>query len=178
MTVKEVQELIETWTAKNKIRNNELTNMALLTEEIGKLSRVMVHRFNDRADEPHFRYEVSDEIGDILWTLIEVANQAGVDLTLSLIHALERKSNEALALKTEKKSGGAYEHKGRRTSLDAASFTTENKTESLRNFRCNGSVSFLISDSRLFMIDKSFVIIREMLCRTNFDSRFCVSLHE
>ena len=66
MTVKEVQELIETWTAKNKIRNNELTNMALLTEEIGKLSRVMVHRFNDRADEPHFRYEVSDEIGDIL----------------------------------------------------------------------------------------------------------------
>ena len=63
----------------------------------------MVHRFNDRADEPHFRYEVSDEIGDILWTLVEVANQAGVDLTLSLIHALERKSSEALVLKTEKK---------------------------------------------------------------------------
>ena len=103
MTVKEVQELIETWTAKNKVRSNELANMALLTEEIGRLSRVMVQRFNDRADEPHFRYEVSDEIGDILWTLVEVANQAGVDLTLSLIHALERKSNEALAQNAEKR---------------------------------------------------------------------------
>ena len=66
MTIKEAQELIETWTAKNNVRNNELTNMALLTEEIGKLTRVMVRRFNDHANEPNFRYEVSDEIGDIL----------------------------------------------------------------------------------------------------------------
>ena len=64
MTIKEAQELIETWTAKNNVRNNELTNMALLTEEIGKLTRVMVRRFNDHANEPNFRYEVSDEIGD------------------------------------------------------------------------------------------------------------------
>ena len=63
MTIKEAQELIETWTAKNNVRNNELTNMALLTEEIGKLTRVMVRRFNDHANEPNFRYEVSDEIG-------------------------------------------------------------------------------------------------------------------
>lgn len=59
MTIKEAQELIETWTAKNNVRNNELTNMALLTEEIGKLTRVMVRRFNDHANEPNFRYEVS-----------------------------------------------------------------------------------------------------------------------
>ena len=55
MTIKEAQELIETWTAKNNVRNNELTNMALLTEEIGKLTRVMVRRFNDHANEPNFR---------------------------------------------------------------------------------------------------------------------------
>ena len=56
MTIKEAQELIETWTAKNNVRNNELTNMALLTEEIGKLTRVRVRRFNDHAKEANVRY--------------------------------------------------------------------------------------------------------------------------
>ena len=97
MTIKEAQELIETWTAKNNVRNNELTNMALLTEEIGKLTRVMVRRFNDHANEPNFRYEVSDEIGDILWALVNV------DLTVSLINALERKSNQQSHLSSPKK---------------------------------------------------------------------------
>ena len=96
MTIKEAQELIETWTAKNNVRNNELTNMALLTEEIGKLTRVMVRRFNDHANEPNFRYEVSDEIGDILWALVN-------DLTVSLINALERKSNQQSHLSSPKK---------------------------------------------------------------------------
>ena len=103
MTIKEAQELIETWTAKNNVRNNELTNMELLTEEIGKLTRVMVRRFNDHANEQNFRYEVSDEIGDILWALVNVANQTGVDLTVSLINALERKSNQQSHLSSPKK---------------------------------------------------------------------------
>ena len=103
MTIKEAQELTEPWTAKNNVRNNELTNMALLTEEIGKLTRVMVRRFNDHANEPNFRYEVSDEIGDILWALVNVANQTGVDLTVSLINALERKSNQQSHLSSPKK---------------------------------------------------------------------------
>ncbi|MDD3107625.1 MAG: MazG nucleotide pyrophosphohydrolase domain-containing protein [Alistipes sp.] len=92
MTIKEAQELIETWTGKTNQHTNELTRIAILTEEIGRLNRVIVHRYNDHATEPHFRYEVSDEIGDILWTLIGLSNQTGVDLTASLIHALERKS--------------------------------------------------------------------------------------
>ena len=92
MTIKEAQELIETWTAKNNVRNNELTNMALLTEEIGKLTRVMVRRFNDHANEPNFRYEVSDEIGDILWALVNVANQTGVDLTEAFRRSIEKKT--------------------------------------------------------------------------------------
>lgn len=99
MTIKEAQELIDTWSIKNNIRNNELTNMAVLTEEIGKLARVMVQH----ANEPHFRYEVSDEVGDILWALVGVANQTGVDLTVALINALERKSNEQSKLLTTKK---------------------------------------------------------------------------
>lgn len=92
MTIKEAQELLEAWVAKNGIHHNELTNMAVLTEEIGKLARVMARRYGEHAADPNFRCEVSEEIGDIFWALLSVANQTGVDLTASLIAALERKS--------------------------------------------------------------------------------------
>ena len=69
MTIKEAQELVDAWGDKHAIRHNELANMALLTEEIG----------------------------DILWALIGMANQTGVDLTAALIRALERKSEESEA---------------------------------------------------------------------------------
>lgn len=95
MTIKEAQELLEAWVDKNDIRHSELTYMALLTEEIGKLARVMALRYGDHAAGPRFRDEAEDEIGDTLWTLIGVANRTGVDLTAALIRTLERKS-EAL----------------------------------------------------------------------------------
>ena len=94
MTIREAQELLDAWVAKNNIRHNELANMALLTEEIGKLARVMVRRYGEHTGDPGFRDEVSEEIGDILWALIGVANQTGVDLTVALIDALERRSTE------------------------------------------------------------------------------------
>ena len=93
MTIKEAQELVDAWGDKHAIRHNELANMALLTEEIGKLARVMVRRYGEHAADPRFRGEATDEIGDILWALIGVANQTGVDL----IRALERKSEESEA---------------------------------------------------------------------------------
>ena len=94
MTIKEAQELVDAWGDKHAIRHNELANMALLTEEIGKLARVMVRRYGEHAADPRFRGEVTDEIGDILWALIGVANQTGVDLTAAL---MERKSEESEA---------------------------------------------------------------------------------
>ena len=93
MTIKEAQELVDAWGDKHAIRHNELANMALLTEEIGKLAR----RYGEHAADPRFRGEATDEIGDILWALIGVANQTGVDLTAALIRALERKSEESEA---------------------------------------------------------------------------------
>ena len=89
MTIKEAQELVDAWGDKHAIRHNELANMALLTEEIGKLARVMVRRYGEHAADPRFRGEATDEIG--------VANQTGVDLTAALIRALERKSEESEA---------------------------------------------------------------------------------
>ena len=97
MTIKEAQELVDAWGDKHAIRHNELANMALLTEEIGKLARVMVRRYGEHAADPRFRGEATDEIGDILWALIGVANQTGVDLTAALIRVLERKSEESEA---------------------------------------------------------------------------------
>ena len=91
MTIKEAQELVDAWGDKHAIRHNELANMALLTEEIGKLARVMVRRYGEHAADPRFRGEATDEIGDILWALIGVANQTGVDLTAALIR---RKGNK------------------------------------------------------------------------------------
>ena len=82
MTIKEAQELVDAWGDKHAIRHNELANMALLTEEIGKLARVMVRRYGEHAADPRFRGEATDEIGDILW---------------ALIRALERKSEESEA---------------------------------------------------------------------------------
>ena len=77
MTIKEAQELVDAWGDKHAIRHNELANMALLTEEIGKLARVMVRRYGEHAADPRFRGEATDEIWDILWALIGVANQTG-----------------------------------------------------------------------------------------------------
>ena len=63
MTIKEAQELVDAWGDKHAIRHNELANMALLTEEIGKLARVMVRRYGEHAADPRFRGEATDEIG-------------------------------------------------------------------------------------------------------------------
>ena len=97
MTIKEAQELVDAWGDKHAIRHNELANMALLTEEIGTPARALGRRSAAPAAAPRFRGEATDEIGDILWALIGVANQTGVDLTAALIRALERKSEESEA---------------------------------------------------------------------------------
>lgn len=92
MTIKESQELIEVWSEKNAIRHNELTNMALLTEEIGKLAMIMARRYGDHVSDSGFRSDASGQIGDVLWALIGVANQTEVDMTAALADALQRKS--------------------------------------------------------------------------------------
>lgn len=95
MTIIEAQELVAAWTEKNGARHNELTNMAVLTEEIGKLAMVMARSYGDRSQDGNFRSEVSAEMGDILWALVNMANQTGVDLTSAMAEALARKSTEA-----------------------------------------------------------------------------------
>lgn len=90
MTIKEAQELVEALDSKKEINHNELTNMALLTEDIGRLSRIMANRYGDHTQNNSSKKEIADGIGDVLWSLVRLSNRTGVDLTVILSEALER----------------------------------------------------------------------------------------
>ncbi len=100
MTIKDVQELVDAWAAKSPARHrNELMAMAFLTEEVGELARVIAERHSNPALTPDdTRAAMSDELSDVLWALVTLANRAGIDLTEALIENLEKK-NRASARK-------------------------------------------------------------------------------
>lgn len=90
MTIKEAQELVDALTTKKGLHTNELASVAVLTEETGKLSRVMANRHGGASVAKNFEKEVSEGIGDIFWSLLGIANRTGVDLTVALAETLER----------------------------------------------------------------------------------------
>ncbi len=93
MTIKEAQELVEAWTGrKSTRRKNELTSMAILTEQVGELARVIAQKHSEPSiSKKQIQEALSSEIGDVLWALISIANQADVDLTKSVIDNFEKK---------------------------------------------------------------------------------------
>jgi NTP pyrophosphatase (non-canonical NTP hydrolase) len=99
MTLKESQDLVDQWINNHGIRYfNELTNLAILMEETGELARLMARHYGEQSfkkgKEPYnIQAEISDEIADVLFVLICLANQMGIDLTTSLKNSLEKKTN-------------------------------------------------------------------------------------
>ncbi|MFI3330811.1 MAG: MazG nucleotide pyrophosphohydrolase domain-containing protein [Rikenellaceae bacterium] len=93
MTIKEAQELIEAWTArKASRRKGELTNMAVLTEQVGELARVIAQKHSEPSISPKkIQEDLNSEVGDVLWALISIANQANIDLTRAIIDNFEKK---------------------------------------------------------------------------------------
>ena len=86
MTLKEVQEQVDQWIKTHGVRYfNELTNMAVLTEEVGELARIMARTYGEQSFK-------EDEMADILWVLTCLANQTGVDLTEAFKKNLEKKT--------------------------------------------------------------------------------------
>ncbi len=83
MTIKEAQQAVDHWIQTVGVRYfNELTNMGILMEEVGELSRLMVRKYGEQSfKESDTGKEIADEIADVLWVLICIANQTGVDLT-------------------------------------------------------------------------------------------------
>jgi len=93
MTIKEAQQAVDQWIKLYGVRYfSELTNMAVLTEEVGELARVMARKYGDQSFKPGEKDNLGDEMVDVLWVLICLANQTGVDLTEEFKKNLEKKT--------------------------------------------------------------------------------------
>ncbi|CCH02603.1 MazG nucleotide pyrophosphohydrolase [Fibrella aestuarina BUZ 2] len=94
MTLREAQDTVDQWIKTVGVRYfNELTNMAILTEEVGELARIMARRYGEQSEkESDKNRDLGDEIADVLWVLICLANQTGIDLTEALAKNLDKKN--------------------------------------------------------------------------------------
>lgn len=94
MTIQEAQSQVDNWIKTVGVRYfSELTNMAILTEEVGELARLMARQFGDQSfKDSDKNKELGDEIADVFWVLICIANQTGVDLTTALEKNFEKKN--------------------------------------------------------------------------------------
>lgn len=93
MTIKEAQKAVDQWIKDYGVRYfNELTNMAILTEEVGELARVMSRKYGEQSFKPGEHTDPADEMADVLWVLLCLANQTGVDLTEALQRSIDKKT--------------------------------------------------------------------------------------
>ena len=93
MTLKEAQKSVDRWIKEYGVRYfSELTNMACLTEEVGELARVMARKYGDQRFKAGEKENLGEEMADVLWVLICLANQTGVDLTEEFKKTIEKKT--------------------------------------------------------------------------------------
>ena len=94
MTISEAQQQVDEWIKTIGVRYfSELTNMAILTEEVGELARVMARKYGDQSFKKNETAEhLGDEMADILWVLICLANQTGIDLTEAFAKNMDKKT--------------------------------------------------------------------------------------
>ena len=95
MTIQEAQQKVDEWIRTVGVRYfNELTNMAILTEEVGEVARLMSRQYGDQSfKESDTKKELGDELADVLWVVICIANQTGIDLTDALQKNFEKKNS-------------------------------------------------------------------------------------
>ena len=93
MTIEEAQNEVDKWVKTYGVRYfSELTNMACLTEEVGELARTMARKYGDQSFKEGEKSNLGDEMADVLWVLICLANQTGVNLTEEFRKNLEKKT--------------------------------------------------------------------------------------
>ena len=94
MTITEAQEQVDQWIKQYGVRYfNELTNMAMLTEEVGELARIMARRFGEQSEKDSDKdKDLGDEMADVLWVLICLANQTGINLEQALEENIRKKT--------------------------------------------------------------------------------------
>lgn len=94
MTIEQAQQTVDQWIKTHGVRYfNELTNTAILAEEVGELARLMARRYGEQSEkESDKEKDLGDEMADVLWVLICLANQTGVDLTAAFKKNMEKKT--------------------------------------------------------------------------------------
>ena len=94
MTLQEAQQQVDQWIKTHGVRYfNELTNTAILTEEVGEVARIMARRYGEQSEKESDKdKDLGDEMADVLWVLICLANQTGVDLTKAFEKNMEKKT--------------------------------------------------------------------------------------
>ena len=95
MTLEEAQKQVDVWIKQYGVRYfSELTNMAILTEEVGELARVIARKYGDQSFKAGEKDNLDEEIADIFWVLVCIANQTGVNLTEAFQRSLEKKTQQ------------------------------------------------------------------------------------
>lgn len=93
MTIRQAQETVDRWITTTGVRYfSPLTNMAVLTEEVGEVARVMARRYGDQSFKAGECDTLADELADVMWVLMAIANQTGVDLTDALEANIAKKT--------------------------------------------------------------------------------------
>lgn len=94
MTIQEAQQQVDQWIQTTGVRYfNELTNMAILTEEVGEVARIISRRYGEQSEKDSDKnLDLGDELSDVLWVVLCLANQTGVDLTDAFKKNIEKKS--------------------------------------------------------------------------------------
>ena len=105
MTIQEAQQAVDAWIKTTGVRYfSELTNMAILTEEVGEVARLMSRLYGEQSfKESDAGKELGDELADVLWVVLCIANQTGVDLTQALQKNFEKKTTRDAARHGENK---------------------------------------------------------------------------
>ena len=95
ITLAEMQEIVDEWIKTVGVRYfNELTNMAVLTEEVGEVARIIARKYGEQSfKDSDLEKDLGDELADVLWVLVCLANQTGVDLTDAFKRNLQKKSS-------------------------------------------------------------------------------------
>jgi len=93
ITIRQAQQQVDEWIKTYGVRYfSELTNMACLTEEVGELARVMARTYGDQSFKDGEKSNIGEEIADVLWVLICIANQTGIDITEEFKKTIEKKT--------------------------------------------------------------------------------------
>jgi NTP pyrophosphatase (non-canonical NTP hydrolase) len=105
MTLEEAQQIVDKWIKEYGVRYfNEMTNTAILMEEVGEVARIMARRYGEQSEkESDKNKDLGDELADVLFVLICLANQTGIDLTAALAKNLSKKTNRDHARHIENK---------------------------------------------------------------------------